>query len=379
MKKQKHPRLGNGLGSIRYLGAGRSCPYGVYPPEYRLTDAGYLSYKKALCYVPDWYTGFAVLISYRAGTYHPGDEIEIAKKSAVSSPAQLSELAQKIMADFRMIQNGETAAPLFSEVWDQYDEYRFGIHATKKYSKSLRLAFENAGRFVAPLMKRRIDRISLMDLQDLVNRLSEQYSASYVKLIIAQISSVYSFAAKYGYIERDISKQLEVPLIARPEQAGEAFSRSELRVVWRKANEGDRLAQSILVHCYSGFRLAAFYDGMVIDMKAQTFFGGVKTGRRLVPILEEIRPFVHDPVYEVSAQYASKRIREWCAANGLSVHTSHDCRHTFKSLMDRAGVSPVAQRLLMGHSSGQDVHDRVYTHFDVEDLRREIEKITVIK
>ena len=62
------------------------------------------------------------------------------------------------------------------------------------------------------------------------------------------------------------------------------------------------------------------------------------------------------------------------AAGIIEPHTPHDCRHTFATLLNNAGANPVAVKKLMGHSSN-DLTERIYTHKDIEDLRKEIEKI----
>lgn len=378
MKRKKHPRLHNGLGSIKYLGSGRSNPYAVYPPEYRITDRGNMVYKRALCYVPDWYTGFAVLVSFNAGTYRPGDEIEIARKAAGAPAASLDALSRKILADYRMIQRNEIAAPRLREVWDEYEEYRFGPHTPRKFSEATLRGYKNARRFFTSLEERPISEISLSDLQRIIDAASEKYSKSYTTIIAAAISNVYSYAVAHDLIQVDYSKRVVIPIAARGVVHGEAFSRAELGILWRKAREGDRIAQALVVHCYSGYRVSAFFDRFVIDRKNMMFEGGVKTYRRPVPILPDILPFINDPIYPGMKSSVNKRIHDFCRKNGLSDHTSHDCRHTFKVILDRAGVSPVSQRVLMGHAAGSDVHDAVYTHLDVEDLRREMSKIQVV-
>lgn len=377
MKRKKHPRLPNGLGSIKYLGTGRSNPYAVYVPDYYITPAGSMVYKRALCYVPDWYTGFAVLISYKAGTYKPGDEIMIAKKAQTSDPGRLDDLSRQILADYRYIQNGDIAAPTLQDAWDEYTEHRFGVHAAKKYAEATFNQYDNARKFFDGLMSRRLPDISLSELQAVVDSMSEKYSAAYVRVVIAAVSNVYSYAMDHDYIKTDYSKRLAVPMIAKQTTPREPFSRRDLRTLWRQASDGDRMAQALIVHCYSGFRLSAFYDDFIVDRKNLIFEGGVKTYRRPVPILPEILPFVRDPVYPVRKGIVNKEIHAFCDAHGLAQHSSHDCRHTFKTLLDRYGVAPVAQRVLMGHSTGRDVHDAIYTHFDVDDLRREMSKIKI--
>jgi site-specific recombinase XerD len=56
-------------------------------------------------------------------------------------------------------------------------------------------------------------------------------------------------------------------------------------------------------------------------------------------------------------------------------HTPHDCRHTFATLLDNAGANTISIKRLMGHSSGGDVTEKVYTHKDIEQLRIAIELI----
>ena len=60
-KRKKHERLPNAYGSIRYLGKNRKNPYAVHPPCKDISEEGDYVRPKAICYVDDWYVGFAVL------------------------------------------------------------------------------------------------------------------------------------------------------------------------------------------------------------------------------------------------------------------------------------------------------------------------------
>lgn len=73
-KRKKHERLPNAYGSIRYLGKNRKNPYAVHPPCKDISEEGDYIRPKAICYVDDWYVGFAVLNAWHAGTYKVGDE-----------------------------------------------------------------------------------------------------------------------------------------------------------------------------------------------------------------------------------------------------------------------------------------------------------------
>ena len=63
------------------------------------------------------------------------------------------------------------------------------------------------------------------------------------------------------------------------------------------------------------------------------------------------------------------------AAGITEPHTPHDCRHTFATLLNDAGANPVSIKRLLGHSSGNDITEKIYTHKDIEQLRIAIEKI----
>ena len=48
-KRKKYPRLPNGFGSIRYLGAGRRNPFAVHPPASLDDSIGDIVPQPALC------------------------------------------------------------------------------------------------------------------------------------------------------------------------------------------------------------------------------------------------------------------------------------------------------------------------------------------
>jgi integrase len=56
-------------------------------------------------------------------------------------------------------------------------------------------------------------------------------------------------------------------------------------------------------------------------------------------------------------------------------HTPHECRHTLRSWLDRAGANRVAINKIMGHA-GADTGERVYTHKTLQELKEAIELVT---
>ena len=56
-------------------------------------------------------------------------------------------------------------------------------------------------------------------------------------------------------------------------------------------------------------------------------------------------------------------------------HTPHECRHTFRSRLDKAGANHTAINKIMGHA-GDDIGERVYTHKTIQELKIAIELVT---
>ncbi|MDO5589868.1 MAG: site-specific integrase [Lachnospiraceae bacterium] len=93
-KRKRYPKLPNGFGSIKKLsGKNRANPYGVYPPVTDWTDEGVPIATRALCYVDDWYKGFAVLTWYNHGEYYPGKEKELLDFSGRDLHAKVMDAA----------------------------------------------------------------------------------------------------------------------------------------------------------------------------------------------------------------------------------------------------------------------------------------------
>ena len=61
-------------------------------------------------------------------------------------------------------------------------------------------------------------------------------------------------------------------------------------------------------------------------------------------------------------------------ALGIKNKTPHCARHTFATLMARKGADAKALQKIIGHASYSTTAD-IYTHLDIADLKKEIEKL----
>ena len=149
-KRKKYPKLPNGYGQIRYLGSNRRNPYGVYPPATEEYPNGQMKPQKALCYVPDWTTGFAVLTAYKAGNYVQGMEKELAE---INDNQNTDKFIQTLLANYNLIRGNDNNAEdslTYKDVFFRFYNRKFGHGFEEKGVKrssmeyALRAGFKNS-------------------------------------------------------------------------------------------------------------------------------------------------------------------------------------------------------------------------------------------
>ena len=152
-------------------------------------------------------------------------------------------------------------------------------------------------------------------------------------------------------------------------------------------------ADTILILIYTGLRINELL-GLTrfgVDLDKQLLTGGLKTDagkNRIIPIHAKILPHIakwHNKKGDYlicsddGGRIRDKLYREKCyypVLEKLEVSrlTPHCCRHTFASLMRRAGADTKAIQILMGHAK-YSFTAQTYTHTDAEELKAAIAKI----
>ena len=378
-KRKRHPKLPSGWGSIKYLGKGRRNCYAVHPPATECRENGSYIQPKALCYVDDWYVGFAMLNAWHNGKYTPGDEKQY-KAYQPSNPEALDELCSKILVDHQAFTNEHAESlPTFAEVYKQFFEWKFGDNATKKLSNSAKNSIIMAYKKSEELHAKPFSKISLNDLQSVLDNCTSGIST--LKAIISLFHGMYTYAVPRELCEKDYSKYVKTPSADECEH-GVPFTDEDLKILWK--NKNDITVKHILVMCYSGFRIKAFYS-IEINFNEWYFKGGVKTKSskgRIVPVHSAIQEMVKEMVdtgnfFKYGDAAVRTNMHKTLKRLGISEHTPHDCRHTFSALCEKYDVNENDRKRLLGHSFGRDITNAIYGHRTIEELRTEIEKIQV--
>ena len=363
------------------MGAGRRNCYGIYPPATEEYPNGQMKPPKAICYVSDWLTGFAVLTSYKAGTYIPGME----KNISIADKKEAGEFVQALLADYNQMIGIETkhekkSQKTFETIFKEYylDKFKneYG-HPGKKRSMeySMTAAFKNC----AALHDRPFDELKRNDLQSVVNNCGCKHAS--LELIVTLYHQMYRYALANDLCKKDYSQFISIEK-ADDDETGVPFSDQEIDILWK--NQSDSIIAMLLIMCYSGYRISAYAD-MEVNLKEGYLRGGVKTAsgkNRIVPIHSGICDLISQrmktdgKLLNISPAFFRSRMYETLERLGIEKHTPHDCRHTFSRLCEKYGVNENDRKRLLGHAFN-DITNARYGHRSIEDLRYEIEKIKI--
>ena len=377
-RRKKYPSLPNVFGSIKRLSGNRRNPYAVHPPTTEFTEDGIPKIPKALCYVDDWYIGFAVLTAYKAGNYVPGMEKELKKLKAQES--EMNTLIKQILSDYSKIRGDEPEENglTFTEVYERFYDWKF--NGKKEYSKSTKSSTRAAFKNCSVLHNKVYASISYREMQDVLDNCTLKHSS------VELIDSLLKQMAKYARAEKIIPDKTNVELlrinIEEDDEHGVPFSNEDLKVFWKHSE--NEVAEVILIMCYSGYRIGEL-NVIHVDLKEKSFSGGIKTRtskERIVPIHSAIFQIVkrrmkkYGCLLPIPVQSFRPKMYEFLKQVSIERHTPHDCRHTFSAMCERYGVRENDRKRMLGHKFN-DITNGIYGHRTLEELSKEIEKIKV--
>ena len=274
----------------------------------------------------------------------------------------------------------------FEEVYKLWYEDKF-VNSKKQLSKSAVHAANAAFRNSSALHKRKFSEIRHLDLQMVVDNCPLKHAS--LEHIVTMFKGMYAFAMREDIVQRNHSEFVKIN-IPDDDEHGIRLDDADVALLWQHTDIP--FVKVILIYLYTGWRATEFSEMKkeAIDLQEMTMTGGNKTKagkNRIIPIHPRIQGFIKE-MYETESEYIlpSRQkhmsypsvviaFSEALAACGITTkYTLHDCRHTFDSWLDDAGVPDVVRNLLMGHA-GKDLDEKVYIHKTVEQLREAIEKL----
>lgn len=230
------------------------------------------------------------------------------------------------------------------------------------------------------------------EMQQCIDNCGKSYSTQ------AQIRNLFVQLDAFAYDQDIIKKGYSANLTTDEVQVKKErrlFTDDEVKLL--HAHEGEPYIDEALFMLYSGCRLSEMLlmKCKDVDVEKGIMKGGVKTAAgkdRVIPIHPKILHIIikhlsdSEHLFEHERSKNSKNAevnlkvlfsKNWSdALQSLGMaHTTHECRHTFRSKLDSADANKVCIDLIMGHKSG-GVGERVYTHKTVKELKSAISKLS---
>lgn len=270
--------------------------------------------------------------------------------------------------------------------------YRWLPFHIDKYqpSKSTINNYNTSYKHCRPLHELPLKKIKYYHLQDVIDTVKRKgLSYSTCKKIRSLISLMFKHGIIMEYCNKNYASLLNLGRnkAIRPHKP---FTRQKINKLWCNLNTLEGV-DTVLILIYTGMRVGELLeltkDNVYLRQKyIKITKSKTKSGLRIIPIHEKIFPLIQNRFnmqgkYLISKQNTapynySTYCTVWNKVMALikAKHTTHDCRHTCATLMDNAEVNFNAKRNILGHSDG-DVTDTVYTHKNLKQLRKAINKI----
>ena len=221
--------------------------------------------------------------------------------------------------------------------------------------------------------------------------MSKPLSFSSLSKMKALLTQLYDYAMQNDIVHKNYATFLTLP---KQEKAPkDCFTEQELRQIESAVGSVPH-ADSILLMCYTGFRIAEFLELQPenYDTTNHALIGGKKTdaGRnRIVPVHQRVQDILDKKLAmggetiicdEKGRAYTPDSFRRRCyypALDEIGVRrlTPHATRHTFATRLSAAGARTEDIQALAGHED-YEMTANTYIHQDIATLRRAIEKMS---
>lgn len=273
----------------------------------------------------------------------------------------------------------------FSDVYTKWSEEHF-----EEIVPSAARTWKAAYNYCKPLYNMRFKDIRVEHLEGTIK--DADVGQNTKQRMKSLFNLMYKWAIKHEICDKDYA-QLCNPVKDGPRVIERIpFTDDEIKILWD--NVDFPFVDMILIDIYSGWRPQelAIIKTEDINLEEGYFKGGLKTDagkNRIVPI--------HSCILDlVKKNYNPNNLQLFNDSNGQQgtlmtydkyrnrfnkvmkrfnmKHKPHDCRHTFINKAKNAEVNEYALKIIVGHAI-KDITERVYTHRELENLKKEIEKI----
>lgn len=230
--------------------------------------------------------------------------------------------------------------------------------------------------------------VSLDEWQSILDEDEDEgRSQSLINNDVILIRALNQYAMERDIIMKDYSQYLDIPTVGIKSTKG-ALTDLHLAKLEKLAASGTPWADTVLMLCYTGFRISEFLALTPFSYHPEDggyLQGGGKTEagkNRIVPVHPKIKPYLSawlskggstiicdssghsiDP-----SKYREQFFHPIAEQLGIPEATPHWCRHTFATRLHAFGADMLTIKWLMGHSTKADITAH-YTHQNILTLQ----------
>ncbi len=288
----------------------------------------------------------------------------------------------------------------FAEIYQRWSEKKF-----KEISQSNINGYRASYKLCSSLYDMKMTDIRLLHLQSVVDNSGKNYPI--LKKLKIMFNQLFDYAVQNEIIGKD-KHIVEYLNIGKPQKSDKhyRFTEAEINTMWNWS-ENNEYIQVILMLIYTGVRPGELFavKSDSVNLDEQSFYidkGKNNNAVRKVPIHNKILPFfkhwkdkntdylitqlngkpilfaTNHQQYTDTYWYpllADMGILKYTNDKGdIKEHTPDDTRHTFTTIWREKKLDEAMRRKIQGHS-GKGIGEIVYTHFEFESLKAELNKL----
>ena len=276
-------------------------------------------------------------------------------------------------------------SPTLATLWEGYSTGEL-----RKLSTDKQTAYRKARERLEPLMGRKIETLTIKDLQDCVDRAAtSHYTARDCKTVL---SKLYQRAMAERKAEVNLAKFIVLPDLE--EQEAEPFTETEVSTMWKAYDEGNVFVGYVLLMIYTGMmpgELLACRKSMIDFEKCEIWGCGKKTAKRkkeipivfpdfLSPLLEQLMAqdsdnsqADHSKLLQMQKDNFYTHYHETLKALGIRDLPPYSCRHTYGTEAVKGQNSPEVVRQMLRHAT--IYMQQRYTHLTPEAAHAAADKL----
>lgn len=254
----------------------------------------------------------------------------------------------------------------FEDIYKKWYQWKF---KDKDLSYKSEVRYSNAYRYYSSIKDVPFIDINILMIQDIIDKCDKGYhTKSDIKSLFCQL---YEYSKVLNLPVKPIStKYLKIGTFKKS-TLHKPFTEEEIDTLWNNRNETIDL---ILINIYTGMRPTELLKPK--EVHSNFIISGIKTVSgidRQIPLHERIKPLMVSYPPKIAYSTYKRHFKEEMDRLGME-HTPHDCRHTFATRCDLYKVDDLVVKLVLGHKV-DDITKGVYTHKDLQELVKEINKI----